>query len=92
MRALILGYAASRLSDQSVEGLVMYYAAKNDLTSGLYATCYYVDAEYDASVCDLIMSVDLSQPVWADLTFGLRADDIYHIVDIVFEEKGSKKS
>lgn len=90
MRALISGYDLMQCIDKHKEGLLLhyvYYAVADDETS-LRASERFVDAR--SPLYDLIMSTDLSQPVWADLTFGLRDGYIgAEIADIVFDGVGA---
>lgn len=93
MRALISGYDLMQCIDKHKEGLLLhyvYYAIASDRTSELHASERFIDKQSQASLYDLIMSTDLSQPVWADLTFGLRDGYIgAEIEDIVFDGVGA---
>ena len=90
MRALISGYDFMQCIDKHKAGVLLhyvYYAIAGDDTL-LRASERFVDAR--SPLYDLIMSVDLSKPVWADLTFAVRDGYIgAEIADIVFDGVGA---
>lgn len=90
MRAMILGYEpveyVKKGTDQHKVGLSLYYAAANDRTLGLRTADQWVDKQRDAALYDLIMSADVSEPVWADMMFDVQVGSRYpRLVDIVLD-------